>query len=607
MANIRVNIDHILRDGLELVFRAPCDCSNTTGLNVHHPDANGNNKITTFIFKDAHGNKLTKANSFAKDTYVKVLLNTIDNIAHIYNADTNEYLEGRFNSMVSLKDGTAIPSNGDLNTYIEIGNFKCTSKSVVATLSNCPTDQAFKMVVGNNVLLDNGTYKYQEIVDLNGNEYWRRTWDDGISWSNWKHRLDDSMYTYVTPQMYGAKADGTTDDTQAIQSAIDSGIEVFFPKGNYKITSSISIPNNCKISGTLESVIVGTSEISGFVIGNLANNIRIKRLVITGCNYALDIDGFNCIFTDLLLKNSNVGCYIRTDAYANYFNECSFKYNDIGINGRIIYTSTFQNCQVYQNTTYGIKANFRCVVLHGGYIEENGIEKVSDSLIPQVGTAGIYIPDDATYGTGQLTFIGVDFENNGESAILQENQGRALDVTFVGGNFVVLNHDNTKAAIWLKVFDKVQRWLFYGTKFPENTALLGKQIAGHPDGSWSVSGKKPTQLYTNRRFDSSNANLIQYATIDGTITNSSFVTDAEKTKWNNKSDFSGAYNDLTGKPTIPTVPKNISAFTNDKGYITSIPDEYITETELTSKGYQTSTQVTDAINTAIIGAIEGVY
>lgn len=29
------------------------------------------------------------------------------------------------------------------------------------------------------------------------------------------------------------------------------------------------------------------------------------------------------------------------------------------------------------------------------------------------------------------------------------------------------------------------------------------------------------------------------------------VTDAEKTAWNNKSNFSGAYNDLTGKPTIP--------------------------------------------------------
>lgn len=43
---------------------------------------------------------------------------------------------------------------------------------------------------------------------------------------------------------------------------------------------------------------------------------------------------------------------------------------------------------------------------------------------------------------------------------------------------------------------------------------------------------------------------------------------------------SGDYNDLTNKPTIPTVPTNVSSFTNDAGYLTSIPSEYVTETEL---------------------------
>lgn len=46
------------------------------------------------------------------------------------------------------------------------------------------------------------------------------------------------------------------------------------------------------------------------------------------------------------------------------------------------------------------------------------------------------------------------------------------------------------------------------------------------------------------------------------------VTAADKTAWNNKSDFSGSYNDLTDKPTIPTVPTSNTAFTNDAEYIT---------------------------------------
>lgn len=50
------------------------------------------------------------------------------------------------------------------------------------------------------------------------------------------------------------------------------------------------------------------------------------------------------------------------------------------------------------------------------------------------------------------------------------------------------------------------------------------------------------------------------------------ITSEERTKWNNKSDFSGSYNDLSNKPTIPTVPTKVSAFTNDAGYLTEHQD-----------------------------------
>lgn len=56
------------------------------------------------------------------------------------------------------------------------------------------------------------------------------------------------------------------------------------------------------------------------------------------------------------------------------------------------------------------------------------------------------------------------------------------------------------------------------------------------------------------------------------------ITQANITNWNGKAE----------KSDIPTVPTNISAFTNDKGYITSVPSEYVTETELAGKGYLTT-------------------
>ena len=47
------------------------------------------------------------------------------------------------------------------------------------------------------------------------------------------------------------------------------------------------------------------------------------------------------------------------------------------------------------------------------------------------------------------------------------------------------------------------------------------------------------------------------------------ISSSDISGWDAKSDFSGSYNDLTDKPTIPTVPTNVSAFTNDAGYLTS--------------------------------------
>lgn len=43
------------------------------------------------------------------------------------------------------------------------------------------------------------------------------------------------------------------------------------------------------------------------------------------------------------------------------------------------------------------------------------------------------------------------------------------------------------------------------------------------------------------------------------------------------------------------VPTKTSQLSNDSGFLTSIPSEYITETELNAKGYQNSTQVNSAI------------
>ena len=49
--------------------------------------------------------------------------------------------------------------------------------------------------------------------------------------------------------------------------------------------------------------------------------------------------------------------------------------------------------------------------------------------------------------------------------------------------------------------------------------------------------------------------------------------------------------DLSSYAKITDLPTKTSQLTNDSGYITNIPDEYITETELNAKGYATTSQI----------------
>lgn len=79
-------------------------------------------------------------------------------------------------------------------------------------------------------------------------------------------------------------------------------------------------------------------------------------------------------------------------------------------------------------------------------------------------------------------------------------------------------------------------------------------------------------LVNGLQAEITSSNKLASDLVDDTNSGHKFVTTSEKNTWNNKSDFSGSYNDLTNKPTIPTVPTNISAFTNDVGYLTEHQD-----------------------------------
>lgn len=72
--------------------------------------------------------------------------------------------------------------------------------------------------------------------------------------------------------------------------------------------------------------------------------------------------------------------------------------------------------------------------------------------------------------------------------------------------------------------------------------------------------------------------------------------------------FSGSYNDLSNKPDIPT---KTSDLTNDSEFLTAIPEEYITDTELNEKGFAKTSDIPSKLpnpNKLIFtGAVTGEY
>ena len=105
---------------------------------------------------------------------------------------------------------------------------------------------------------------------------------------------------------------------------------------------------------------------------------------------------------------------------------------------------------------------------------------------------------------------------------------------------------------------------------------LSSDLLTKADKSTTLSGYGITNAYTKTESDE------KYATIEQ----------------GNKADTAVQPTTLNNYALKTSIPTKVSQLTNDSGYLTTIPSEYITETELNGKGYQTTANMESSVSTS---------
>ena len=174
---------------------------------------------------------------------------------------------------------------------------------------------------------------------------------------------------------FGAKADGSTDDTVAIQAAIDAvntagGGIVFFPDGEYITSSTLVMKQDVSLYGTgrfnsrikgelTSSALVSISDVTDLTSGNRIIRSSIQALgfdnTSSGNSGGIGIDltqMSNMLVSDVQIQNCEIGLRIRGIAYYNLIQHVTVDASTTGfqvINGAN--SNTFIGCRANQATS----------------------------------------------------------------------------------------------------------------------------------------------------------------------------------------------------------------------------------------------------------------
>jgi len=241
---------------------------------------------------------------------------------------------------------------------------------------------------------------------------------------------------YSTPQQFGAKGDGVTDDTAALQSwlsdASDAQKIALLPPAPgpfYRITSELAVSNVLYLTGAgggkhaTSGSYTSRSQIRQFTPGanglhllNAVDSIHIDNVVISAApagNYTNDCSGIffdggspdsDCSILDqVLVTGFGTGVNVASAADSS-FRGCSFGRNGVGVAvSGVANNITLESCQLSYNYNHQVYAT----------AADNLMIKGSDIAAETPGSQGIL-----GIGNVNLVLIGDRFEDYSTNTML---------------------------------------------------------------------------------------------------------------------------------------------------------------------------------------------